>query len=455
MTDDELKPDDNDDVNGSDDAADAGGTLDKTVGVDGVDHEQEPEGFDEFFERRAQWTGGESDRIDASDVHGDPDSGDLGEPDGPDVPSDDNLPFSRRQRRRDHKTHQRHNIILIVAACLVLTLIGVGVFEGYRALSRWSAARASQESSSESLDYPGPGTGTVTFTIATGESVNSVASRLVSASVVKSADAFTTVVSANDATIYPGTYQLKKHMSAADALSVVSDQSNAKGVLEIKSGERVSDVVAKAVALTKITTKEFNALIDSGGSGILPPEAGGKFEGWLEPGSYDVSTATTAAEVLKPMVKARIEKLDDLGVPTGAQREKILIMSSIAEAEVNKDDYYGKVVRVILNRLSKSMVLGMDTTVAYGAGVKASQLTDAMLADSSNTYNTRLHKGLPPSPISNPGDSAITAALNPPSGNWLYFVTTNLSTGETKFVVTEAEFWKIREEYKNSNSDAN
>ena len=101
------------------------------------------------------------------------------------------------------------------------------------------------------------------------------------------------------------------------------------------------------------------------------------------------------------------------------------------------------------------MPLGMDSTVAYGFGINGSQLTDEQLQDGSNPYNTRVNKGLTPTPISNPGDSAIQAAMNPPEGKWLYFVTTNLKTGETKFVETEDEFWKIRDEYKNNNENAN
>ena len=101
------------------------------------------------------------------------------------------------------------------------------------------------------------------------------------------------------------------------------------------------------------------------------------------------------------------------------------------------------------------MSLGMDSTVAYGNNVKPAQVTTEMTQDESNPYNTYKISGLPPTPISNPGDSAIQAAMNPPEGKWLYFVTTNLKTGETKFVETEDEFWKIRDEYKSNNANAN
>ena len=53
------------------------------------------------------------------------------------------------------------------------------------------------------------------------------------------------------------------------------------------------------------------------------------------------------------------------------------------------------------------------------------------MLESDNPYNTRRFTGLPPGPISNPGESALEAAAKPVPGNWLYFVTVNLSTGET------------------------
>lgn len=101
------------------------------------------------------------------------------------------------------------------------------------------------------------------------------------------------------------------------------------------------------------------------------------------------------------------------------------------------------------------MPLGMDTTVAYGIGIKAINLTQTQLDDASNPYNTRIRKGLPPTPISIPGDNAILASLNPEKGSWIYFVTTNLKTGETKFADNYDDFLKIRDEYKRSNENAN
>lgn len=362
-------------------------------------------------------------------------------------------PKSRRGMRRRREQKRRRLYITIIAALVVVILIGVGGFSGVRALKRWKAANEAN-SQSQIEDYTGPGDKEVTFTVESGQGAAEIAENLVKAKIVKSAAAFTSAVSGAAATLYPGSYALKTHMKASDVVKILSDQSQAGGFAEIRAGERVSDVIANAAQASGIDVSEFQAIIDGGGSGILPEEAGGKFEGWLEPGTYNAQNKS-AEDIIKSMVDARIAKLDDLGVPTGSERERILIIASIAESEVGSDKYYGQVARVILNRIDSDMALGMDTTVAYGLGISASRLTDDQLNDDSNPYNTRIHKGLTPTPISNPGDDAIKASINPPEGKWMYFVTTNLQTGETKFVETEDEFWKIRDEYKNNNENAN
>lgn len=362
-------------------------------------------------------------------------------------------PRSRREMRRRQEKHRRRHIVAAFIVVLMIAVLSGGGYMGYRALKGWSAAQS--QTSAALADYPGPGSGQVQFTVTSGEGINAIADGLVKAGIIKGAGAFSTAVSANGSTLYPGTFMLKKQMASVDVVKILSDQTKAGGFLQVKSGQRVTDIITSAATISGIPLADFKSVIQSGSSGILPAEANGKFEGWFEPGSYNVKAQKSASDIIKALVDARMKKLDALGVPAGSQRERILTISSIAESEVNSQNYYGKVARVILNRLATNMNLGMDSTVAYGLGISPSNLTNAMLADTSNAYNTRVHSGLPPTPISNPGDLAITAALNPPSGDWLYFVTTNLKTGETKFASTEGEFWKLRNEYKSSNPNAN
>ncbi|WEV42573.1 endolytic transglycosylase MltG [Bifidobacterium sp. ESL0682] len=392
-----------------------------------------PEDFNELFDTNAEW-------VDDS----------TGSSSGTQPPEP---PKSRHEMRLRRQQQRRRQTIAAAIVALIVLIVGCGGFFGVRAIVHHIDVNRSQNIST---DYQGPGTGKVWFTIESGEGVNSVAHSLVKQDVVKNADTFASTVAANNSTLYPGMYQLKKHMSSMDAVKILSDRTKATGFLEVKAGERSSDVIAQAAQLSGIDKSQFDAIVNGGGQGILPAEAGGKFEGWLEPGIYDVKKkGSTAASILKQIVDKRVTKLNALNVPAGAQRETVLNMASIAESEVNRSDYYGKVVRVIVNRLNQSMALGMDSTVAYGANVKPSQLTNAMLTNAADPYNTRINKGLPPTPISSPGDEAIQAAMNPTPGDWLYFVTTNLQTGETKFATTEAEFNQIRQEYKSQNPNAN
>ncbi|WEV65142.1 endolytic transglycosylase MltG [Bifidobacterium sp. ESL0764] len=392
-----------------------------------------PEDFNELFDTNAEW-------VDSTG------SSSPAQPPRPPAQSRHEMRQRRMRRRR-----RRMSIAAIIVVALIV--VGCGGFFGIRAVSHHLGADKKQE---VSVDYQGPGTGEIWFSVETGEGVASIAAHLVKAHVVKNADTFVSTVAANNSTLYPGTYQLKKHMSSMDAVKILSDRTKATGFLEVKAGERSADVISQAAQLSGIDRSQFDAVINGGGQGILPAEAGGKFEGWLEPGVYDVKKkGSTASSILKSIVNKRVAKLNKLNVPSGAQRETILNMASIAESEVNRTEYYGKVVRVIINRIDGDMPLGMDSTVAYGANVKPSDLTDAMLGDASDPYNTRINKGLPPTPISSPGDEAIQAAMNPTPGDWLYFVTTNLQTGETKFVATQDEFNQIREEYKTQNQDAN
>lgn len=357
-------------------------------------------------------------------------------------------PPSRREARRQRKRRKRRAWMKWVVAILVVAVL---VGAGWAIVSKVRSIDVGKsQQSARIVDYPGPGGAEVQFTVSQGQSTVEIGDNLEKAGIVATSAAFQQAVVNVDAgaKLQPGTFTLKLRMKSADVVKVITDPKQAQGFLQVRAGERVSDVVTAAAELTDFSKDDFQKLIDAKGDGILPAEAGGSFEGWLEPGTYDVKSMKSVKEIMKTMVDKRIAKLDQLGVPGGDQRERILKVASIAEAEVNKESYYGKVTRVIENRLAQDMTLGMDSTVAYGNGVAPSKLTQAMLDDAGNPYNTRQNKGLPPTPISNPGDSAIKAAMNPESGDWLYFVTVDLNTGETKFTNSSDEFEKYVQELR-------
>jgi UPF0755 protein len=126
---------------------------------------------------------------------------------------------------------------------------------------------------------------------------------------------------------------------------------------------------------------------------------------------------------------------------------EVLIVASIIEREVNREEYRPRVARVLYNRLDKGMKLRLDSSVVYAEKLKTNTTTQEA-RKSKSKYNTYRYKGLPPGPISAPGKAALEAAANPDKGKWLYFVTVNFDTGETKFADNQADFEKIRQEFQ-------
>ena len=342
------------------------------------------------------------------------------------------------ERRAARRRKRRRAIRSFFVLLLVIGLVGGAGYVAYSQLVNGSTTASD--------DYPGPGTTEVLVTIADQSTGRDIGSALYDAGVVKSVGAFVRQYEKNPAAraINPGTYRFKLEMSAADALAVLLDPMNrVASNVTVLSKERLSVVKKRIVEVMDVSSEEVDkALADTEGIG-LPAEAKGSAEGWLAPGSYEVGEDDTPTTVLARMVKATIDELDGLGVAP-ADREEVLIKASIVEGEMGSNKkYMPQVARVIENRLvdtdgETKGVLGMDSTTLYGVG-KESGLPSQEDLDNDNPYNTRLRQGLPPTPINQPSVDAIKAVLNPAEGNWLYFVTIDLNTGETVFAATAAE----------------
>jgi UPF0755 protein len=100
-----------------------------------------------------------------------------------------------------------------------------------------------------------------------------------------------------------------------------------------------------------------------------------------------------------------------------------------------------------MNRLAAGMRLQLNSTVNYVLRNNAQRLSTDDIATPS-PYNTYLHPGLPPGPIDSPGEDAINAVLDPAVGNWLYWVTVDPKTGETKFTNSYSQFLQFKAELK-------
>ncbi len=206
-----------------------------------------------------------------------------------------------------------------------------------------------------------------------------------------------------------------------------------------RSGQ-VYEAVDKALALPAGTTKKSLAKADL----KLPTDADGNPEGYLFPATYPLETngkKATPQSLLKAMVDTANKKFNGAPIAAGAQRNAMNVyqavtIASIVQAEAATKADMGKVARVVFNRLERGMPLQMDSTINYALNRSTLKTTESDTRIDS-PYNSYQRMGLPPTPIDNPGEEAVRAAINPTPGDWLYFVT--VKPGDTRFTADYAE----------------
>ena len=297
-------------------------------------------------------------------------------------------------------------------------------------------------------DYDGQGTGAVMVEIQRGDSLSTIGTTLEKADVVASAEAFTDAASNNpDAlSIQAGFYQLKLKMSAKSALDLLlSGKARAETQLTIPEGLTASEIVDVIAKDTDIKPDDLQKVLRQPQSLGLPAYANGKVEGYLFPATYPIPPDASAHDVLKMMVDEFKQVAAKIHLESEAQRagmkpQDVVTVASLVQAEASRPEDQGKVARVIYNRVEAGDLLQLDSTVHYALdGTTNGVFTSDQERAVNSPYNTYRYPGLPPGPIDSPGQAALEAALHPTPGNWTYFVTVNLKTGETLFATTLAQ----------------
>ncbi|MET8988983.1 endolytic transglycosylase MltG [Nonomuraea wenchangensis] len=343
----------------------------------------------------------------------------------------------RGNRRRRRRRNRGGFIAPLLAFVVLAGIIGGGGYYGYLWLSDALVPD----------DYTGQGTGEVVIQIQDGQSASEVAQELERQGVVASARAFTNAIgNANKSgSLQPGTYKMRKKMSAAAAVDALTPSNKLLIRVPLKEGLRLSDTLATLAKETGKPVKEFQAAAKQAGDLELPSYARGKLEGYAFPATYEFQPTATPKQMLAQMVKRFNQTAERIDLEGGAKSlgrkpHEIMVIASIIQAEAGRAEDMPKIARVIYNRLGQNppMKLSMDSTVMYALGKYRTYATHAEL-ETNSPYNTYKHLGLPPGPISNPGDHAIEAALNPAKGSWLFFVATDPKSSVTKFATTEAE----------------
>jgi UPF0755 protein len=344
----------------------------------------------------------------------------------------------RGSQRRPGKPRRRLAWLWVLLSLVVVVAVGASyVWFNYQPQVRhvlgWE----------EPNDFVGSGTGEVIVTIKNGQIGEDVAHTLTSAGVTKTFSAFYDLLLKQSPQVdfHPGSYSLKKQMSAKAALAAIKDPKNHVVTrVTLPEGITLKGVISRLAALSQATGISADQLKTAAAdytSYGLPPEAP-SLEGYLFPATYNLDPGITAHEVFQTMVNEMFKRLDAVGVQP-ADRHRVLTLAALTQKEGGNAADFLKVARVWDNRIAQGMNLQSDATVSYGVGGTTISTTNAERADKSNPYNTYANPGLPIGPISNPGQAAIDATLHPADGPWLYFVLINGETGETTFSTTLAE----------------
>ena len=176
-------------------------------------------------------------------------------------------------------------------------------------------------------------------------------------------------------------------------------------------------------------------------------------EGLLFPDTYQLDDSTVADELnLINRMHRQFLKIFDMtdaknrAAALGLTPYEVVIVASLIEEEAMLSVERPKIARVIYNRLNLDWRLGIDATTRYAVGKMAGEELSVIDLEFDSPWNTRLVRGLPPTPISSPGRSSIEAALQPAEGDWLYYVRTDEGgvAGAHTFALTAEEFEKAR-----------
>lgn len=283
----------------------------------------------------------------------------------------------------------------------------------------------------------------VTLKVPQGASFATVATKLSQQGVVPSVFGMKLWAKVSGApAIQTGEYTFRKNSSASQAFAVLEKgPKQQQDKLVIPEGRRVSEVAELVGKLPGMSADKFNAVVASGTIRSQFQPAGKSLEGFLFPDTYFISSSDNETTLLQRMVnqfdnKARFFQLEAAQKSIARSPYEALIIASLIESEAKMSHDRAKVSQVVENRLTQKMPLQFDSTVLYGLK-KRGGLTTAELKI-PGPYNSYTNRGLPPTPISNPGEASLRAALAPEPGPWLYFVVIK-TDGTTAFATTNTE----------------
>ena len=315
---------------------------------------------------------------------------------------------------------------LAVAALIILVLIVSGIFLARHVYN-------------EGLKPVSNNQQTQLIVIKSGTSSNQIARQLADAHLIRSAWSFELYVHSHELgdQLQAGTYAFSPSQGTAAIVHTLTKGGVMTNLVTILPGRRLDQIRADLIN-DGFSPESVDKALDPAGYADLPvltyKPAGNSLEGLLYPDSFqktaDTDPATIIRESLTEMGQHLTPALQAAFAGENLSVYQGLTLASIVEKEVSKSSDKPQVAQVFLSRLKSGSTLGSDVTAYYGALVAGKNPS----VNYDSPYNTRLHTGLPPTPIATISDSSLQAAAHPADTAWLYFVSGD--NGNTYFSTT-------------------
>ena len=327
--------------------------------------------------------------------------------------SSDLLPKTHATRLPRNRRWLRWVLFIVVIAFVAAVITG-------GAIGMWVARQ---------VNPPGVRGDEVAFTVSDTDTLDSIIARMDTQGIVTSARVFKWYVERQGGLIVaPGYYTVHPRDTMGNIVKALRTPPS-QTVLKVTFPEGFTLRQESRRLAEKVTRLKSSDFYSSSTDGSIKPTITGypadlkSLEGLLFPSTYYVAGNESEADVINKMLKltervGRQEEIEAKSALLGLSPYQVMIVASIIEREANNDEDRAKIARVIYNRLFFNVPLEVDATLFYGVepGTPFSALRNV-----DTPYNSYMHNGLPPTPISNPGRASIRAALNPalnpPSGD--------------------------------------
>ncbi len=277
----------------------------------------------------------------------------------------------------------------------------------------------------------------ILFDVAPGSNMTQIAMDLEGKSLVRNAKLFLfySRIKKMNSKLKVGEYSLHQSMTPNQILEVLSSGKSVTRNLTIAEGLSIFDIAEILEKSGVGEKKDFFALVyDKEFIKSLLQEDLSSLEGYLFPETYKITKFESMKSIVTQMVKRFLtvwSRFEAQAKQKGWSRNQVMTFASIVEKETGASFERPLVSSVFHNRLTKKMRLQTDPTVLYGVALKNGAMpinitkVDLLTPTKHNTYT---NYGLPPTPISNPGEDAIKATFAPANSKYLYFVSKNDGT---------------------------